>query len=63
MPCPPFVTQSRSADYSIMLLALESVLLKAKEHFFILARRLIDFKDEQEQESRKQKLAKLTSGR
>ena len=43
--------------------ALESVLLKAKEHFFILARRLIDLKDEQEQESRKKKLAKLTFGR
>ena len=46
-----------------MLPALESVLLKAKEHFFILARRLIDLKDEQERESRKKKLAKLTSGR
>ncbi len=63
MPCPTFVPQSRSADYSLMLLALESVPLKAKEHFFILARRLIDLKDEQEQESRKQKLAKLTFGR
>ena len=49
MPCPPFVTQSRSADYSLMLPALESVLLKAKEHLFILARRLIDSKDHQEQ--------------
>ena len=53
MPCAPFVIQSRSADHSFMPTALESVLLKAKEHFFILARRLTDSKDHQEQESRK----------
>ncbi len=43
--------------------ALESVLLKAKEHFFILARRLTDSKDHQEQESRKNELATTTFSR
>ncbi len=63
MPYPTFVPQSRSADYSFMPTATGIGPAEAKEHSFILARRLIDWKDEKEQESRKKKLAKLTFGR
>ena len=48
MPCAPFVTQSRSADYSFMPTATGIGPAEAKEHSFILARRLIDLKDEQD---------------